>query len=420
MYPKLITLIVTCILLVLGLPAQQKSITLEQCYQWAQQNYPLVQQLDLITQSTEYSIANVAKNKMPRTTIQGQASYQSDVTGLPISMPGVEALAKDQYKIYGDVYLPLTDRIRVTQTQKEIEASAAVQTQKVKVDIYAFKERINQIYFGILLLDHQQELLAAVSTDLAATLAKTEAAVKYGTATQANANLLLAQKLELEQQQTQNRHQRLAYLSMLAAITGTELDTSSTLSTPIAAPSSLEIQRPELRLFDMQRSAIDVQDQGIDRLKIPSLGLFFQGGYGRPALNFLSNQFDWYYIGGLRLSWDISQFYSSRSRRRLLDVQGQQIDNQRSLFMLQTQMKLDQTHADIAQYQSYLETDKELIKLRESIRQTAEVQLDNGLISALDYITYLTDEITAKQNLSIHQIQLLLAQYTQAVQTGQL
>ena len=136
---------------------QSNSLTLDDCLQMAKQNYPLIKQFTLIEKTKEYSIANAQKGYLPQFNVTGQATYQSAVTGFPITLPNVDipTISKDQYRLYGEVSQSITDLFAVKDQKEYINANSEIETQKIKVELYKLRERINSIYFGILLIDEQ-------------------------------------------------------------------------------------------------------------------------------------------------------------------------------------------------------------------------------------------------------------------------
>ena len=98
------------ILLMLLLPgllsAQELTrLDLQQAYDLAKKNYPMVKQKDLIKRTAEISIDNLQKGFLPQINLNGQASYQSEVTEVLVKVPGFtsEPLSKDQYKLVADL-----------------------------------------------------------------------------------------------------------------------------------------------------------------------------------------------------------------------------------------------------------------------------------------------------------------------------
>lgn len=77
----------TLLLVIIFVPMlkAQDSITLENCYVLSRQNYPLLKQQRILETIKDYTIENLSKGYLPNLSINGQASYQSDVTELPLS-----------------------------------------------------------------------------------------------------------------------------------------------------------------------------------------------------------------------------------------------------------------------------------------------------------------------------------------------
>lgn len=399
---------------------QNNTLTIEACYTWAEQNYPLVKQHNLIVKSKEYSIDNAMKGYLPQFTINGQATYQSDVTQMPIAIPGAEAplLSKDQYKLYAEVNQTIYDGGAIQQQKHTHEINAKVDEQKLSVELYSLKERVNQLYFGILTTDEQLRQNELLQNDLQLGIRKTQAAIDNGTAFKSNADALKAELLEANQHTTELRATRLAYLDMLGMFINQTLNEHTTLTRPQQLTVTSDITRPELALYDYQSKSIDEQYQQIQVKNNPKLSLFLQGGYGRPALNMLSNDFEAYYIGGVRLSWSLGGLYTLKKDRALLDNARKTIGLQREIFLFNTNLTRRQQHADITRLQELMASDTEIIALRESVKKASAAQLENGVITSNDYLREVNAEDQARQTKILHEIQWLLAQYNHQTTTG--
>ena len=400
--------------------ASAQILTLEECYTLARQNYPMVKQLTLIEKTRDYTVSNAAKGTLPQLSVGGQATYQSAVTRIPIEVPGlnIPTLSKDQYKIFGEVSQSLTDGPIVNQQKELARVNAAAETQKVEVELYRLKERVNQLFFGILLLDAQIKQTELLESDIRVGLNKTEAAIANGTALKSNADILNAEGLKADQRRIELRANRQAYADMLALLINQPIDESAVLETPPVPGLSPEISRPELGLYEVQQKSFEVQNRLLSTRLNPRLSLFVQGGYGRPALNLLSNTFDFYALGGIRLNWNLNAFYTQKNDRELLTINRNTIDLQRETFLLTTRISLKQQGSEVTKYQALIDTDNQIIALREKIKTTANTQLEFGTLTVNDYLTYLNAEDQARQNRLLHQIQLLMAQYGYAVTAG--
>lgn len=401
-----------------GLAAQ--TLSLDSCYALARRNYPLVQQFDLVEKSKELSLENASKGYLPQLAVNGQATYQSEVTSLPISFPGlnVPELSKDQYRLFGEVNQPLTDLLFVKEQQDLIRANSAVESQKIEVELHKLRERVYQLYFGVLYMDARLAQAQLLIKDLEAGLAKVQAAISGGVALKSQADQLRAELLKARQQITELKSGRRAFADALGLLIHQNIDEKMVLETPAVPNTSIEIRRPELALFSSQQQSLTQQSRLLNNKTLPRLGAFFQGGYGRPALNVLSNDFEPYFITGLRLNWNISSFYTSGNERKLLSTQQSAIALQRETFLLNTRLAVQQQNAEIAKWQDLIASDQEIIQLRESIKNTAQQQLSNGTATATDYLNYVNAEDLARQQLILHRMQLLLAQYNQLLTTG--
>jgi hypothetical protein len=56
-----------------------------------------------------------------------------------------------------------------------------------------------------------------------------------------------------------------------------------------------------------------------------------------------------------------------------------------------------------------MQTDLQIIALKNQVKESAKAQLDNGVITASDYLREVHAEDQARQNLTLHQLQLLNA-----------
>lgn len=393
---------------------QPTTLTIETCYEQARQNYPLIKQKDLLTKSLEFTIANAHSAYLPQVSINGQATYQSEVTRLPGSAVLVEPLSKDQYKIYGEINQSILDG-GVTKNQTNIQrVSTQIEQQKLEVELYKIKERINQLFFGILLIDAQLKQVDLLKKDLQTSLLKTESAILNGTAFKSNADILKAELLKSDQRIIEMKAARLAYLDMLGYFTNQQLDDTVTLDEPVIviANSVQEINRPELSLYNFQSQLLGTQYHANNSRNLPRIGFFLQGGYGRPGLNVLVNEFAGYYIGGFRLNWSLSGLYNSSRDKQLLDLNVQQVNNQKETFLFNTNLQLKQQSRDVQKLVDLIEVDNQIIELRTRIAITTKAQHENGVISTSDYLRELNSEDLAKQNKLLHQVQLMLAQYS--------
>lgn len=395
-------------------------LTIEECYEKARQNYPLIKQKELVARSTEFSVANVKSGFLPQVSLNGQASYQSEVTRLPGPAVLVEPLSKDQYKVYLDLNQSIYDGGVVKKNSALQETASLVEDQKIEVELYKIKEKINQIYFGAILIDEQLIQIDLVKKDIESSLKKMESAIRNGTAFRTNADILQAELLKNDQRAVELRAALKSYLEMLGMFIHQSLNENTDLQMPETLVTQIEplITRPEISLYNYQSQLYAAQHQVTNTRVVPRVSLYAQGGYGRPGLNMLLNEFDTYYLGGIRFSWNLGGYYNANREKQILNLNLQSVNQQKETFLFNTQLSLQQQNNDLSKLRELIQIDEKLIELRTRIKNTAKSQLDNGVITANDYLRELNAEDQAKQNLSVHAIQLLMTQYTQQVTTG--
>jgi outer membrane protein TolC len=391
------------------------TLTIEKVYQLARENYPLIKQNGLIAKTKEYSVSNAAKGYLPSFSINGQATYQSAVTNFPFTIPlpgfSLPTYSKDQYKIYGEADQVIYDGGVIKNQKETAEANEIIQKQNLEVELYALYDRVNQLFFGALLMNEDLAQNDLLKKDIQNGIDKAKALVANGTAYRSSVDELSAQLLQTDQSRIELIATKKAYMNMLGLFINDTLDENTVLEKPAAAAFTDNISRPELLSFDYQKKTYDLQDQLLKAQLRPKFNFFVQGGYARPGLDLLSNDFEWYYIGGLKLSWNFGSWYTLKNQKQLLDVSRKSLDVQKETFLFNTHITQKQQSADAEKFIALAKKDDAIIALRESVKNAASAQLENGVLSAHDYITEVNAEDEARQNLILHEVQLLQAEY---------
>jgi len=400
------------LLLLPALLHAQQTLTLTKAYDMAQQNYPLIKQRELLKQTTEINIDNLSKGFLPQFNLSAQATYQSQVTQVNIPIPGISITppSKDQYKVLADVNQLVYDG-GVIKEQKNIQhLNEDAEQQKVEVELYKLKDRINQLFLGVMLLDEQAKQIDLVKEDLNIGIKRTEAQVNNGVAFRSNLNVLKAELLKNDQRFIEIKASRKGLTDVLSLFINQTLPDDVQLEKPAVAVLSTDIQRPELKLYNTQEKLLNGQYKIIDSRNKPKASLFAQGGYGRPGLNFLDNDFSFFYTTGVRLNWSLGGLYTQKKEKQLIDISKKSIAVQKETFLLNTNTSLKQQDAEVNKLQQLIAKDNEIIELRLSVKEAAKAQLENGVITANDYLREVNAEDQARQSLITHQVQLLQAQ----------
>ena len=397
--------------------------TLDECCKLARENYPEIRQYDLIAETEQYNISNAARAWIPQVVFSGQATYQSATPTYPevfnqmIAASGLDmsGVRKDQYKVSIDVSQNIWDGGQSKANRAIAEAEAAEQRSRVDVSLYDLQSRIQNLYFGILLLDERVEQTETLIGVLDANLNRMRTYYKNGVAMQSDVDAIEAELLTARQTLGQVVASRASFRRMLEVFIGQPL-TDETLTCPamveVASRTSL---RPELAMFDAQSNKLVAQRKAITTSVMPRFSAFAQGYYGYPGLDMfksmVSSEWTLNAIVGVRMSWNIGAFYTQKNNLSKLDAAERQIAIQRDVFLFNTEMQTIQDDSEIARLQSALEDDNRIVELRRSVRMAAESRLENGVIDATDLLRKIADETTATLNRSTHEIELLQATY---------
>jgi outer membrane protein TolC len=395
----------------LSLTAQTK-ITLNDCYQLVTKNYPIVKQKELLAQKNKAEINVIQKAKLPTLDLAVQASYQSDVTHVPISNPAfnIPSPNKDQYKanlsinqlIYnGGVINEMVD-------VKALELKA--QQKQIDVSLYQLKKQINQLYFSIVLLQEKNELLNQKEVLLTSKLSEVKASVENGMVEQSFAYLLEIEKVKVKQLKVEISNNIQSLLKTMSQLIGESLEPTVNLeNSEVNLILNDTLVRPEIDLFNIQKEQLESSKMLLSNNRSPKLMAFALGGYGNPGLNMLDNSFQPYYMVGLKFNWKIYDWNATQQQKEVLNINQAIIDNQKEVFNLNTSIELKQQGAEIEKIIQLLKSDIEIVALRNKIVDLSDAQLKNGIITSSEYVSNITLKYEAEINFKIHQIQLKLA-----------
>lgn len=387
--------------------------TISLCQEKVEANYPLVKKYDLIEQSRSFNLKNANMAYLPQVTLQAKASYQSEVTELPFSLPGVniEPFNKDQYSAVMQVDQIIWDGGATSSRKSVIKKQSDLEKGRLDVDMYAVKERVNQVYFGIILIDKQIEQVSLLLKDLERNVARINAFMSSGLANQSDLDVINVEVLNARQKETELKAGRKAYISVLSAMMGVDPDYSSTFEIPQDTVTSKEIKRPELTMLDTQGELLDTQSGLIKSQLNPKLGAYFQAGYGRPGLNMLNNTFSPFYIAGFKAVWNLGGFYTKKRDLGLIELNKKSVENSRENFIYNTNLQIVMQSEEIKKIRELMYRDDEVIALREKIQKSAEVKLGEGTISVSDFIHEMNQLDAARVIKAKHEVELILAIY---------
>lgn len=417
---RFIVAVVQCCVLAVSASA---AVTLDYCLARAEENYPLIRKYGIVERTADLSLSDINKSWLPRVGIYGQVTVQNDVPEFPQSLADIlaqmgqqgGALDRTQYKLGVDVSQTIWDG-GASRSQRAIERAAAwEQKAAVDVEIYAVRERVMNLYFGILLLDEQMAQTRNTLTLLGANRKLMQSMLAGGVAMQSDVDMIEAQMLTVKQQLSAAQSSVKAYRTMLSLYIGEEVGADSLVRPDASMPSSLEPASPELALFDARRRVVEARRAAVESTVMPKVGFFAQAYYGYPGFNYFKSMTDGTLslnlLAGVKVSWAIDSFYTKRNSQRRLALSGESIANDRDVFLFNTRLRTCAQTEEIEGLRAVMADDERIVALRGNVRLAAESQLRNGVIDATALLTKITDESQARLTASYHEVQLLQSIY---------
>ncbi len=388
----------------------QEKVSLQSCYDEVEKNYPVASQYSLLAEKGELETVSINKAKLPKLDVNAQATYQSDVTKMPISLPGisVDPLNKDQYKATLDAYQLLYNGGFVKASADLKQAQTKTEQQQVAVTLYQLKAKVNQLYFTVLLLQERVLLLQSKKDWLQKRIEEVKVGVKHGALLPSSEQVLQAEVLKINQQIIELNADKEKNIENLSLFTGTIISDNSQFEIPFEYTATDETVRPEITLFNLQAEQLDFNKKVIAKSRFPKISAFAQLGYGNPGLNMLKNSFETFYMTGVKLNWNVFDWNKTKTDKKVLDIAKNIVSSEKETFELNQKSQLQENEKEIRKVEQLLQKDDEIINLRAEIAQASEAQMKHGVITTADYLVEVTNLFDAQNAKKVHEVQLAL------------
>lgn len=397
---KRIVAFVAFLTLFCGAGAQNR-MTLQQCYDSAAAVTPLSGERDLYSRMTALRDQNLLSAWMPALDLGGSFAWQSDVvdmsellSSIPVPPGSLPSIPHEQYRATFDVSQVIWDG-GVTRSARAVEQVVnELNMQQNEADIYRLREQVNNYFFPLLLARSQIEVTGLLVAELDARISEASSGVENGVVLPVTLDVLRAEKIRAEQVLSELNRRCEALVSALELITGIEELEDAELQLPQPVITGDEaIDNPDLRLFDVRQRQLEISKGLLKSQRMPKAFGFAQAGYGSPpGNNFLSENPDFFYSFGAGFKWNIFDWNKNSNERKSLSLQQQLLGLKKSAAEESLQRILTVRLAEINALREAAGRDDELIELRRKISGVAASQLNNGTITASQYMAELNSE----------------------------
>ncbi len=403
--------------------ASQEKIDLYSLFSQAQKNHPLHKQNELYQKQSDLNKIALKKNFYPQLNLNGQFTYQSDVTSIDIPVPGISLpeISKDQYRLNLDASQLIYDGGINQLQQKLVELKSHTSQTGTDTELYKLYGQVNNSFFTILLIEENNKAIEASLDELSKRIDAAKVAVVNGAMTRNDLDKLQAAKLQMAEKQIELKYQRISLINTLSELTGQHLSEETELAYPdVSALVTGTYSRPEHRLFKNQQVINQEQIELQGKTRMPKVFAFGQAGYGRPGYNMFSENFDDYYLIGLKMSWNIYDWNQTKKRQEALSLEQDIINNKKAAFDLNLKIAYEQQQSELEKFNALIENELKIIQMQKEILKRTSAELDNGTITTVDYISDLNNYTQAKIRMSGYEIQKLQAQVTLQIITGEI
>jgi outer membrane protein TolC len=390
----------------LGAAMAQTATTLEDCKRMARDNYPKVKQYRLIEASRDFTMQNAAKGWLPQVSVSAGANVFTDI----IDLPQLEAagIGMKNHLFNASVVLSQTiyDGGAIAAGKRVAQAQADVQTKQLDVTVYDLNQRIEQLYFGILMLDEQLKQNKLLQDDLGISFQTVKSMAGGGIASQSDIDAVQVEQVKARQAEGALKASRHAYLTMLGTFTGRQMAADATLATPAvpALTGSMPDARPELSYYMAQGRLLNEQRRQLDTQLAPRLSAFGMGMYHSSTTDLMKNGM---LAAGITLNWNIGALYTRKNDIRKNSLQRMQIESERETFVFNNRLQNEQSAGVIDNLMQQISQDDEIIALRERIRSTGEKKVQMGTETVNEMLRYINAVSEARRQKALHEIQLL-------------
>lgn len=411
-------------LLAAPVPARD-TLRLPELQQAALRQDPRAWQAALQAQATELRLRSLAAERLPAFAGRAQATHQSEVPAIPLTLPGGGSPPippKDQYEARVEVEQLLYDGGVLSRRRGAERAQLGIEQARVAADLYPLRDEVNEAFFTAFLLQERAAEVSTLIEDLEARLAMLRSQVQGGAALPGDTAVVLATALKAMEDRAEIASGRRAALGRLSVLTGTVVSEDDILALPqladeveglraaagSAAPP-IPRARPEYAVFAGRRERLARDEAVIAARTRPQVSAFAQLAVGRPGFAQFERDIHDYWLAGVRMRWAPWTWGTNERDRALLEVQRQIVDTEEAAFTARLQRQVQDELAEMARLETALQTDERIIALREQVERQARAQFEERVITAAAYVDARTDVQDARLARQRHRVELARA-----------
>ncbi len=401
--------------------ALSQTITLDECQKSARENSSYFKQLEKFRNINELEERNSNFSYLPQFSIEGQASYQSEVFSLPIKIPTITIpeVAKDQYQLSVTLNQIIWDGGTISKAKDISNSVAELNALNSETKLYKTKELVNTLYFSILILKENRNKLKAALNTLESNLRQVNSLVENGVLLKSASDAIRVEIIKLNQNIQSVEKDIKSNIEVLETITLQKDLASKEFVLPNISENYTEINRPEIKLLKKNTEVYSKNKELILTALMPKFFFFAKAGYASPnTLNFFEQDFSSYYILGLKMAWNPFDWGNNQRKREITEINKQNIEFDTEELNKSINSSLIKEKNDISKYNEMINEDRKIIEILERIVNEKYSMLKNGTVTTAEYISDFNSLLQSQINLETHKIMLINSKINLLTKTG--
>lgn len=385
-------------------------VYLDSCIHWAIQNLGTAHQKDLLEETARLRSSMSATSYIPQISAEGFGGW---IYGLPIWGENLDRSSL-AWAAKVDLEQKIWDGGETYRNRQMADIGNDISQAEIQIKERELRNKVGELYFAILLLDKQQELINQQKSTLEEYLKMTESSIRNGVALESQANEFRISFLELEQQKTELSSARTTTRKAMSLLCGRDLQNSIFAQPEFSIqysedPLPMEDYKPEIQLLEGKSRLLDYQYGGIGQF-IPQVSATAQGYFLGPETSIAQQEFNQLIWVGIHLKWTLGpKIYASGMGKRQQKIERELIEMEKDNFIRSNQIEIGNREADIEKWEKIVEKDSEIVELRQKMLEDARKQFDNGVLSSQKLLDAIRLEKQALSQKNIHETELMQA-----------
>ena len=349
---------------------------------------------------------NIGKAWLPQVNAMAGAAAYTDMLDIPAQARMLTGETKNwtagaMISLQQQIY----DGGQTAAQKNTARAETEVSRLNVYVSMYAVNDRIEQLFFGILLIDEQLKQNRLLQNDLGINERQVADMMKGGLANATDIDAVKVEEVKCRQSEASLTAMRQAYLRMLGYFIGEQLNETTTLVAPneTATTKIDAITRPELQWYAARQSLLGEQRKQLDTRLMPTVKAFGAAIAHTSLADMMHNTFA---AAGVTVSWNIGALYTRKNDLYKLQVEADRIDAEQQTFLFNNHLQTEETQGQITALKKQLDLDRETVRLREDIYSKSMKKVKLGTETVNEMLRDAIAVSQARQQQSLHNIQL--------------